>query len=99
MYDLYSPQPKYLHYMAVNVSSTVDIPAIVPYQPPAPPIKDTHYHVYIFGLYEQSGFLTISPPSVRSGFNPEAFAAEHSLRKIGQQGFYVIPGTDSHIKQ
>jgi phosphatidylethanolamine-binding protein (PEBP) family uncharacterized protein len=91
MYDLYSPKPKYLHYMAVNVTSDADMPAIVSYQPPSPPIKDTHYHVYIFELYEQSGFLTISSPSVRSGFNPAAFATEHNLRKIGQQGFYVIP--------
>ena len=91
MYDLHAPTPMYLHFLSVNVTDPSSIVPLVQYQPPSPPLKDTHYHVYIFDLYEQSGFLTVSPPSDRSGFSPESFAKTNILRKIAQRGFYVIP--------
>lgn len=91
MYDLHSPKPAYLHYMAINSTDPSSIRPIVPYQPPAPPPTDTHFHVYMFVLYEQPGFLTITPPSSRSGFDPDAFASSLSLKKRAQHGFYVNP--------
>lgn len=93
MYDLNSPTPAYMHFMAVNVTNPSSIVSpLVPYEPPSPPVKDKHYHVYIFELYEQPGFLTFSPPLLRSGFNPKEFGTAHKLRKLAQRGFYMIPG-------
>lgn len=91
LYDLHSPKPAYLHYMAVNITDPRSIIPIVSYQPPAPPSNDTHYHVYLFELYEQPGFLTFDSIGSRSGFDPAGFVAAHSLRKVGQRGFYVNP--------
>jgi hypothetical protein len=86
IYDLHSPKQAYVHYMAVNDLNNI----IVDYQPPSPPVKDKHYHVYVIDLYEQSGFLTISPVA-RHGFDPLGFAKAHGLRKIASRSFYVNP--------
>ena len=91
MYDLHSPKPAYLHYLAVNVNNPSTILPIVPYQPPSPPPQDTHYHVYLFEIYEQPGFLTIHPPSDRSGFDPVDFVRRYRLQKLAKRGFYVNP--------
>ena len=91
MYDLHSPKPAYLHYMAINVNNVSNILPIVPYQPPSPPPLDSHYHVYVFEIYEQSGFLTISPPSSRSGFDPVDFVRRNRLHKLAKRGFYINP--------
>jgi phosphatidylethanolamine-binding protein (PEBP) family uncharacterized protein len=89
MYDLHSPKPAYLHYMAINITDASNAHAFVPYQPPSPPLKDAHYHVYMFELYEQPEFLTVYPPASRSGFDPRAFTERHALRRVAQKGFYV----------
>lgn len=92
MYDLYSPKPAFLHFAAINVQTADSITPFVPYVPPSPPPADKHYHVYMFEMYEQPGFLTdVSKPVDRSGFNPELFAQIHKLRKLAQRGFYVNP--------
>jgi phosphatidylethanolamine-binding protein (PEBP) family uncharacterized protein len=92
MYDLHSPKPAYLHYLAINVNNISNILPIVPYQPPSPPPLDTHYHVYLFELYEQPGFLTISPSSITvTGFDPNDFVRQNKLHKLAKRGFYMNP--------
>jgi phosphatidylethanolamine-binding protein (PEBP) family uncharacterized protein len=90
MYDLHSVKPTFLHYGAVNVKHKEPSSPFISYYPPSPPKTDKHYHVYMFVLYEQPGFLTIDPPS-RIGFNPDKFADQYGLQKIAQQGFYINP--------
>jgi phosphatidylethanolamine-binding protein (PEBP) family uncharacterized protein len=91
MYDLHSAKPTFLHFAAVNISAIDKLHPLVTYLPPTPPVTDTHYHVYMFELYEQPGFLTIKSPSTRVGFNPDTFVHNYKLRKVAQQGFYINP--------
>lgn len=96
MYDLHSPKPAFLHFAAFDVQTTDSMTPFVSYVPPSPPSTDTHYHVYMFNIYEQPGILTnVPPPDNRSGFNPETFARIHKLRKLAQRGFYVNPRADA----
>lgn len=97
MYDLHSPYPAFLHYMAINVTDPSELIPFLSYYPPSPPSKDMHYHVYVFELYEQPGFLTLASGGSlnrRTGFDPEAFAKMHGLRKLAQRGFYINPQSD-----
>jgi hypothetical protein len=95
MYDLHSPKPAYLHYMAINITDPSSINPIVPYQPPSPSTTDTYYHVYMCELYEQPGFLTsVTPPPVRIGFDPTIFTQRYSLVKRAQRGFFINPRTN-----
>lgn len=92
MYDLHSPKPVFLHFLAINTTDPLSINPIVPYLKPSPPAKDNHYHVYLFELYEQPEFLTlVEPIHNRSGFDPERFVQKYALTKIAQRGFYINP--------
>lgn len=90
IYDLHSPKPAYIHFLAINVTDPLVIRPTIEYQPPSPPPSDTHYHVYMIELYEQPGFLTIGSRS-RIGFDPVMFSKMNKLYKIAQRGFYVNP--------
>jgi phosphatidylethanolamine-binding protein (PEBP) family uncharacterized protein len=92
MYDLHSPNPAFLHFLAINVTDPLAIDSIVPYVKPSPPLKDNHYHVYLFELYEQPEFLTLVESILnRSGFDPARFAHKYGLVKVAQRGFYINP--------
>jgi phosphatidylethanolamine-binding protein (PEBP) family uncharacterized protein len=91
MYDLHSPKPAFLHFLAINVTDPLVIDPIVPYVKPSPPPKDNHYHVYLFDLYEQLEFLTLEPIQNRSGFDPVHFVRKYTLVKIAERGFYINP--------
>jgi phosphatidylethanolamine-binding protein (PEBP) family uncharacterized protein len=92
MYDLHSPKPAFLHFLAINVVNPFVIDPIVPYVKPSPPPKDNHYHVYLFELYEQPEFLTlVEPLQNRSGFDPARFVHKYGLVKVAQRGFYINP--------
>lgn len=92
MYDLHSPKPAFLHFLAINVMDPQAIDSIVPYVKPSPPPKDNHYHVYLFELYEQPEFLTLVVPiQNRSGFDPARFVNKYGLVKVAQRGFYINP--------
>lgn len=51
------------------------------YNPPSPP-KGSNYHRYIVAVYSHEKPLQLHPPSERSGFDIDKFAASNKLSNI-----------------
>lgn len=78
-----------VHWLLVNITAT-NLSTVIPYAPPNPPAKDTHYHRYMFELLEQPGLIP-GKKMERQGFQLDAFKRTHGLKTLSTTGFYVMP--------
>jgi phosphatidylethanolamine-binding protein (PEBP) family uncharacterized protein len=80
----------FLHWLVINCTGT-DVSSgkeITDWVPPTPP-KGSGQHRYIFGLFQQSGQLSMEPSDNRKDFNIAGFIQQHSLTAIKYKAIRV----------
>jgi len=79
----------WLHWLIVNCSSgsLKNGVHVMNWSPPTPP-KGSGLHRYIFGLFQQSGTLTLDAPA-HGGFHVANFAAQNKLTPIAYKGMRI----------
>lgn len=88
-WDPDAKEKSWLHWLYVNCKngSLEHGIEVVDWSPPTPP-KGSGLHRYIFGLFQQTGQLTLDAPP-HAGFHVANFAAQHKLTPIAYKGMRI----------